>query len=385
VVTAILFSIDIHPDYADSNEYLKSYLIKHRLEKLECLGIENFIYSNKVIFDSNTVPLESVIFVLNSALKEDLITSEQLWHDQLSETNSYICERYLYPNGNIVLSYFLKSSKEGHVRMELYTISDNQDLLKKVDNIRKALDIITSNKDDSVISTNVYWKTTHGLGSVLSNIICPHWDEIENNYIPDVKKSVKGLIETIKKEDEYNGRLILWYGEPGTGKTWAIRSLIRELKNKYVPIIITDSDVFCEMTSYYYDVIQEFAKPCLFIMEDSAESILTETRTFHGNRISKLLNLTDGLMAQGRNDLFLISFNEDIKEIDPAFVRHGRCLNVTEFLPFDRGQAEDWLKEKGINFENISKNKLTLADLYGILSLGVLNEHQKKEKKVGFF
>lgn len=269
--------------------------------------------------------------------------------------------------------------------MELYTISDNQDLLKKVDNIRKALDIITSNKDDSVISTNVYWKTTHGLGSVLSNIICPHWDEIENNYIPDVKKSVKGLIETIKKEDEYNGRLILWYGEPGTGKTWAIRSLIRELKNKYVPIIITDSDVFCETTSYYYDVIQEFAKPCLFIMEDSAESILTETRTFHGNRISKLLNLTDGLMAQGRNDLFLISFNEDIKEIDPAFVRHGRCLNVTEFLPFDRGQAEDWLKEKGINFENISKNKLTLADLYGILSLGVLNEYQKKEKKVGFF
>lgn len=269
--------------------------------------------------------------------------------------------------------------------MELYTISDNQDLLKKVDNIRKALDIITSNKDDSVISTNVYWKTTHGFGSVLSNIICPHWDEIENNYIPDVKKSVKGLIETIKKEDEYNGRLILWYGEPGTGKTWAIRSLIRELKNKYVPIIITDSDVFCETTSYYYDVIQEFTKPCLFIMEDSAESILTETRTFHGNRISKLLNLTDGLMAQGRNDLFLISFNEDIKEIDPAFVRHGRCLNITEFLPFDIGQAEDWLKEKGINFENISKKKLTLADLYGILSLGVLNEYQKKEKKVGFF
>ncbi len=379
-----MFSIDINPDYADSNEYLKSYLIKHRLEKLECLGIENFIYSNKVIFDSNTVPLESVIFVLNSALKEDLMMSEQLWHDQLNKTNSYICERYLYPNGNIVLSYFLKSSEEGHVRMELYTISENQDLLKKVDNIRKALDIITSNKDDSVISTNVYWKTTHGFGSVLSNIICPHWDEIENNYIPDVKKSVKGLIETIKKEDEYNGRLILWYGEPGTGKTWAIRSLIRELKNRYVPIIITDSDVFCEMTSYYYDVIQEFTKPCLFIMEDSAESILTETRTFHGNRISKLLNLTDGLMAQGRNDLFLISFNEDIKEIDPAFVRYGRCLNVTEFLPFDRGQAEDWLKEKGVNFENISKKKLTLADLYGILSLGVLNEYQKKEKKVGF-
>lgn len=379
-----MFSIDINPDYADSNEYLKSYLIKHRLEKLECLGIENFIYSNKVIFDSNTVPLESVIFVLNSALKEDLMMSEQLWHDQLNKTNSYICERYLYPNGNIVLSYFLKSSEEGHVRMELYTISENQDLLKKVDNIRKALDIITSNKDDSVISTNVYWKTTHGFGSVLSNIICPHWDEIENNYIPDVKKSVKGLIETIKKEDEYNGRLILWYGEPGTGKTWAIRSLIRELKNRYVPIIITDSDVFCETTSYYYDVIQEFTKPCLFIMEDSAESILTETRTFHGNRISKLLNLTDGLMAQGRNDLFLISFNEDIKEIDPAFVRHGRCLNITEFLPFDIGQAEDWLKEKGINFENISKKKLTLADLYGILSLGVLNEYQKKEKKVGF-
>ncbi len=42
------------------------------------------------------------------------------------------------------------------------------------------------------------------------------------------------------------------------------------------------------------------------------------------------------------------------------------------------------LKEKGVNFENISKKKLTLADLYGILSLGVLNEYQKKEKKVGF-
>lgn len=75
-------------------------------------GNRKFYILKQSYFDSNTVPLESVIFVLNSALKEDLMMSEQLWHDQLSKTNSYICERYLYPNGNIVLSYFLKSSEK---------------------------------------------------------------------------------------------------------------------------------------------------------------------------------------------------------------------------------------------------------------------------------
>jgi ATP-dependent 26S proteasome regulatory subunit len=47
--------------------------------------------------------------------------------------------------------------------------------------------------------------------------------------------------------------------------------------------------------------------------------------------LSRLLNLTDGLLGQGRQVLVAITTNEDLRRLHPAVVRPGRCLAHIEF------------------------------------------------------
>jgi hypothetical protein len=47
-------------------------------------------------------------------------------------------------------------------------------------------------------------------------------------------------------------------------------------------------------------------------------------------KLSRLLNLTDGLLGQGRRVLAAITTNEDIRVLHPAATRPGRCLAQIE-------------------------------------------------------
>jgi hypothetical protein len=49
-------------------------------------------------------------------------------------------------------------------------------------------------------------------------------------------------------------------------------------------------------------------------------------RTPRCQALSRLLNLTDGLLGQGRKVLVAITTNEDLTRLHPAVVRPGRCL-----------------------------------------------------------
>ena len=45
----------------------------------------------------------------------------------------------------------------------------------------------------------------------------PGWAEVEGNYPPLVCARVAALMSRPARDDK--GRLVLWHGEPGTGKT----------------------------------------------------------------------------------------------------------------------------------------------------------------------
>jgi hypothetical protein len=212
-------------------------------------------------------------------------------------------------------------------------------------------------------------------------IRAPLWKDIIRNYPQHVGSSVGGVIKMA--EPWQTGRLLIWHGKPGTGKTFAIRALMMEWKETFNFLVITDPERFTADPGYYYNVASKSAgrydyededddfpeskkRRTLFILEDSADLIIEASRSAHYDKVGKFLNMTDGLFGQGRQDLFLITFNEEVDKIDQAFLRPGRCISRVEFPVFGPKDAKAWLKDKGMESAEIREDK-SLADLYSLV------------------
>lgn len=236
---------------------------------------------------------------------------------------------------------------------------------------------------------------------------CPRWDEMCNNYANQDE-----IAELINLDKPYEGgRLVFWHGKPGTGKTFAVRALAQEWKHKAHFLYIVDPESFFNSPGYMFEcLLREFherddekAEPDpskgpssmiinkdkfkVFVIEDALDFLLEEKRKEMSPAMSRLLNLTEGIIGQGFKLLILITSNEDVGKIDPAFMRPGRCLQRLEFKAFDIEQARKWLEENGIKgiFEEYpDKREWTLADLYAVRFGRKLDGGKKIKPIVGF-
>lgn len=217
---------------------------------------------------------------------------------------------------------------------------------------------------------------------------CPTWDQIRANYPSSSRQALERLFAL---ETPWTlGRLIIWHGAPGTGKTYALRALMMHWTDLFSFLVVTDPERLTSEPEYYFqlasnsseqpdprrpnpefdgddesEIHPEPPKRRFFILEDAADLILQKSRSACSDKIAKLLNMTDGLFGQGREDLFLVTFNEDIERIDPAFLRPGRCVARVEFSRFPTHEAAHWLRARGASTEGLH-NETTLAELYAL-------------------
>jgi hypothetical protein len=75
--------------------------------------------------------------------------------------------------------------------------------------------------------------------------------------------------------------------------------------------------------------------------------------------LSRVLNVTDGVLARGSRVLVLLTTNEERGRLHPAITSPGRCLSVVEFNAFDPTEAGHWLAQ-----DAPTTGPMTLAELY---------------------
>jgi hypothetical protein len=191
----------------------------------------------------------------------------------------------------------------------------------------------------------------------------PEWGAIARNY------PHRGDLETLMQLPSVagTGRLLLWTGPPGTGKTWAIRALARSWRGWCNPHLIIDPETFFGDPAYLIEVMAEedhdseddTPKARLIICEDADDFIGSRERT--GSGVGRLLNVADGLLGQGLNNIILLTANAPITRLDPALIRPGRLLGHLEFGRFTAPQAREWLGTPG---PAVAHDGATLAELY---------------------
>jgi Domain of unknown function (DUF5925)/ATPase family associated with various cellular activities (AAA) len=197
----------------------------------------------------------------------------------------------------------------------------------------------------------------------------PTWESIAHNYPAEVGAALTRLAG-LPRPPEHGGRLLLWYGEPGTGKTTAIRSLGHEWRSWADIHFVLDPEAFFGSPEYLMHVVadedlwdprtESTSRWKVLVVEDADDLIRADARVDAGASMSRLLNLTDGILGHGLRVLLLITTNEPMRGLHPAVIRPGRCLADVQFRPFSRAEAEGWLGGGA----PIPTGELTLAELY---------------------
>ena len=146
------------------------------------------------------------------------------------------------------------------------------------------------------------------------------FEQIAGNYSAAVRAALERLIATRAPE---RGRLILWRGEPGTGKSHALRALARAWAPWCSAHFIMDpEELLGRGGAYMLDVLtwdgDDEDRWRLLILEDAGELIAADARAITGQALPRLLNVTDGLLGQGTRTMLLITTNEPVGRLHPA-------------------------------------------------------------------
>jgi hypothetical protein len=167
------------------------------------------------------------------------------------------------------------------------------------------------------------------------------WDELRGNYAAATARRLDALMEVREPE---RGRLLLWHGAPGTGKTHALRALARAWRPWCSTHCVLDpEDLLGPDPSYLLKVLDwgDDDRWRLLVLEDAGA--LARHDAGRGSGMAQLLNLTDGLLGEGARVLTLITTNEPAAALNPALRRAGRCLAEVDFAPLSAVEASQWL------------------------------------------
>lgn len=195
--------------------------------------------------------------------------------------------------------------------------------------------------------------------------------DLDINYGYGFKKFHAELMQRFNTDTK---GLVLFHGEPGTGKTFYIRHLLRKMLsgNKkvvvYMPPNMVDHLVEPAFMTFLSNQIKHWASDGFFtvLLIEDAEPLLAKRQ--EGVRIqgvTNLLNMTDGLLNDMLNLQIICTFNVDLKRLDSALLRPGRLIARKEFKPLSEIDANLLAQRLGIKHH--FKKPATLGEVYAML------------------
>ena len=196
-----------------------------------------------------------------------------------------------------------------------------------------------------------------------------HDVDIKLNYNDDIP--YEKICKLLEGKDE--PELLLFYGEPGTGKSSLIKHLISKYKDN--DFVFIDGSLLAnigheKLMSYFLE-----NQNTIFILED-CEKVLMDREQSINPVMPILLNITDGIIGDVLGIKLICTFNTSLNKIDKALTRKGRLSLKYEFKKLAAEKVRKILKDDTI------KEDMALSDIYNYAEE---NDFSKKQtKRIGF-
>jgi hypothetical protein len=206
--------------------------------------------------------------------------------------------------------------------------ADREVVARELTRLRGALATADPEEDEVPMR---FWAAGKGRNR---DVAADAWEDLRSNYAAATAAGLDALMAVREPE---RGRLLLWHGAPGTGKTHALRALARAWRPWcHTHCILDPEELLGADPSYLLKVLDwnrdDDDRWRLLVLEDARPAASPQ-----------LLNVTDGLLGESARALVLITTNEPAAAIAPALRRPGRCLAEVEFAPLSAAEAGDWL------------------------------------------
>lgn len=195
-------------------------------------------------------------------------------------------------------------------------------------------------------------------------------------YSPEVQRQIHQVAEWAENPDPF-GRIVIFAGPPGTGKSFAVRALITVTES--VEWVIVPPNLVPRLSSP--DMVQVLTDersedgPLGLIIED-ADSLLRERVTGNDeNVVSQLLNLGEGITGDLADLRIVMTTNVARLQIDKALLRKGRLFKFVQFDKMDPERATTLFKYLA-GKDHEFRDPIALSDVYALA-----NEHETDFKE----
>lgn len=323
-------------------------------------------------FDKNVLTFIHENFSLfSSALTygDERVYEEAVWVGKgefdkvlINTANGSRVDNILYSNSS--------ENKKDDDRLHVRLACPNKEVASKLANI-----IIPYKKTSK---SNIYILTS-GYGDLnLTPLPIKSHEEmnLELNYGKDFLDIHTKVLRALNEQES---GLLLFNGEPGTGKSSYIKYLcsgIIKRKIAYIPVSLIN-----QLTSPQMLPLLTENKDIVLVLEDAEKALVSRDVSEYTDIVQSILNLTDGILGGALNVSIIATFNTDKEKIDTALLRKGRLRVSYEFKKLTLEQTLDLAEELNKDTSRITEG-MTLADIYNIEEDP---GHAKPEKRrVGF-
>lgn len=213
---------------------------------------------------------------------------------------------------------------------------------------------------------------------------------IEDNYSKEFNNFVPEKMDEFIKGD--SGGIVIFRGEPGTGKSSYCKHLIMKYSNEADFLIVSQDTILSNPEGFRTFLISggidtvysDKPKKQIFLIED-CEKLLVERDSISGNStsiiLSDILNYSDGIVGDLVQSKFIFTFNTNLSKVDKALLRKGRMKLNYEFKKLKGEDLDNLLNKLGKTVsEDTKRSGMSLADIYNLEE----ESYIKDKRRIGF-